>query len=159
MMSVLLVRHAHARARKEWSGDDRLRPLSPHGLMQADGLVSVTREFPRLSRVLSSPYLRCLQTMEPLAAAKALTVEPEDDLAEGQSVAAVALVRSLAGDNVALCTHGDVIVEILVTLADEDRVDLGSNPRQAKGSVWVLDGTDGSFTSARYFPPVLVETV
>jgi broad specificity phosphatase PhoE len=103
--------------------------------------------------------MRCVETMEPLGAAMAIKVEEADDLAEGQSLAAVTLVRSLAGDNVAVCTHGDVIAEILVTLADEDRVDLGPNPRQAKGSVWLLDGCDGSFTSARYFPPSLVETV
>jgi len=156
---LLLVRHAHARARKEWSGDDRLRPLSPHGFKQADGLISVTGNFPPLARVLSSPFLRCVQTMEPLAAARAIKVEDNGDLAEGQSSAAVRLVRSLAGDNVAVCTHGDVIAEILVTLADEDRVDLGPNPRQAKGSMWVLEGSDGCFSSARYFPPVLVETV
>jgi 8-oxo-dGTP diphosphatase len=133
--------------------------LSAHGLLQADGLISVTRKMAPLSRVLSSPYLRCVQTMEPLAASKGVKVEEEDDLAEGESSAAVALVRALSGDNVAVCTHGDVIAEILVTLADEDRVDLGPNPRQAKGSVWVLDGGNGSFTSARYLPPVLVETV
>ncbi|HXW80030.1 MAG TPA: hypothetical protein VEJ84_11065, partial [Acidimicrobiales bacterium] len=90
--------------------------------------------------------------------ARGMKVEATDVLAEGQSSAAVSLVRSLAGDRVAVCTHGDVIAEILVTLADEDRVDLGLTPRQAKGSVWVLDGADGSFSSARYFPPVVVET-
>ena len=158
-MPLLLVRHAHARPRKEWSGNDRLRPLSIHGFKQADGLISVTHNFAAPARALSSPYLRCVQTMEPLAAARGIEVEPADDLAEGQSSAAVRLVRSLAGENVAVCTHGDVIAEILVTLADEDRVDLGLNPRQAKGSIWVLEGGDGSFTSARYFPPVLVETV
>ena len=86
-------------------------------------------------------------------------MEAEDDLAEGQSANAVRLVRALARDNVVVCTHGDVIAEILVTLADEDRLDLGPNPRQAKGSVWALDGEDGTFTSARYFPPVVVESV
>lgn len=136
-----------------------MRPLSAHGLKQAEGLVSLASNFPPMSRVLSSPYLRCTQTVERLAAAKGIMVEKFDDLAEGQSSAAVRLVRSLAGENVALCTHGDVIAEVLVTLADEDRVDLGPNPRQAKGSVWALEGGDGSFTSARYYPPVLVETV
>jgi broad specificity phosphatase PhoE len=136
-----------------------LRPLSPQGVKQAEGLISFTGNFPRLSRTLSSPYVRCLQTMKPLAAAMGLAVEEAEALAEGQSSAAVDLVRSLAGVSVAVCTHGDVIAEILVTLADEDRVDLGPSPRQAKGSVWVLEGGDGSFTSARYFPPVQVETV
>ena len=63
------------------------------------------------------------------------------------------MVRSLAGTDVAVCTHGDVIAEILVTLADEDRVDLGPNPRQAKGSMWVLEGRDGAFSSAKLLPP------
>ena len=155
----MLVRHAHANARKEWSGDDRLRPLSVHGRRQAERLIDVAASFERPSRVLSSPYLRCLQTMEPLARANDLSVEPSDELSEGQSSAAVSLVRGLAGDNVALCTHGDVIAEILVTLADEDRLDLGPNPRQAKGSIWVLAGQDGFFTSAQYFPPAVVESV
>jgi len=156
---VLLVRHAHAYARKEWSGDDRKRPLSTHGVRQAEGLIAVTGNFARPSRVLSSPYLRCVQTVGPLAQANHLKVEPVEDLCEGQSSTAVSLIRSLAGDSVAVCTHGDVIAEILVALADEDMLDLGPNPRQAKGSVWALEGEDGLFTSARYFPPVVVESV
>ena len=86
-------------------------------------------------------------------------MEPKRTWPKGQSASAVSLIRALAEDNVAVCTHGDVIAEILVTLADEDMLDLGPNPRQAKGSVWALDGEDGLFTSARYFPPVVVESV
>lgn len=153
------MRHAHARPRREWSGEDRLRPLSLHGEKQAEGLIAVAGLFPPPSRALSSPYLRCLQTMEPLAQANGIAVEANEDLAEGQSLAAVSLIRSLAGTDAAICTHGDVIAEILVTLADEDRVDLGFTPRQAKGSVWALEGKDGFFTSARYFPPVVAEPV
>ena len=156
---LLLVRHAHARARKEWSGNDRLRPLSLHGLKQADGLVGIASSVGPVSRVLSSPYQRCLQTVGPLALANGVALEPTDDLAEGQISNAVRLVRALAGRDVAVCTHGDVVAEILVTLADEDRIDLGANPRQAKGSMWVLESRDGSFTSAKYYPPVVVEAV
>ena len=111
------------------------------------------------SRVLSSPSLRCLQTVGALALALRLTVERTDDLREGQSSAAVSLVRALAGQEAGVCTHGDGIAEILVALADEDRIDLGPNPRQAKGSVWALDGRAGTFTSAKYFAPVVVGTV
>lgn len=132
--------------------------MSPQGLRQAQGLISVTDKFPRPRRVISSPYLRCLQTVTPLAAHHRLEVEREDGIAEGQSAKAVQLVRDLAAARtVVVCTHGDVIVEILVALADEDRVDLGPNPRQAKGSVWVLEGEDGRFTTARYFPPVTAD--
>jgi broad specificity phosphatase PhoE len=156
---LLLVRHAQAKPRKEWDGEDRVRPLSPHGFRQADGLIAIMDNFAPRSRILSSPSLRCLQTVGPLASAQHVTVERTNDLREGQSSAAVSLVRALAGEEVAVCTHGDVIAEILVALADEDRLDLGQNPRQAKGSVWALDGRAGSFTSAKYFAPVVVDTV
>jgi 8-oxo-dGTP diphosphatase len=146
-------------ARKEWNGPDHLRPLSEQGKKQAEGLVNVAGGLTAVSRAVSSPYLRCMQTLGPLAAERALEVEVSDDLAEGQSSAAVKLVRALAGTDVVVCTHGDVIAEILVTLADEDRVDLGPNPRQAKGSVWSLLGAEGEFRSARYFPPLTVEPV
>ena len=158
-MPLLLVRHAHAHARKEWSGDDRLRPLSANGLRQAEGLIAVFGNFARPRGSCPAPTCAVSRRSEPFAQAHHLDVEPDDDLAEGQSASAVSLIRALAEDNVAVCTHGDVIAEILVTLADEDMLDLGPNPRQAKGSVWALDGEDGSFTSARYFPPVVVESV
>jgi 8-oxo-dGTP diphosphatase len=154
---LLLVRHAQAKPRKEWDGDDGARPLSPHGLRQAEGLVAIMGNFAPRARVLSSPSLRCLQTMGPVASAQHLTVEETDDLTEGQSSVAVRLVRGVAGQEVVVCTHGDVIAEILVALADEDRLDLGQNPRQAKGSVWALDGRKGSFTSAKYYAPVVVD--
>jgi 8-oxo-dGTP diphosphatase len=133
--------------------------LSLHGQKQAEGLISIASGLAPVTRVLSSPFVRCQQTMVPLANAVGVKVEEAEDLVEGQNSLAVALVRMLAGQDLAVCTHGDVVAEILVALADEDRVDLGANPRQAKGSIWVLEGTNGSFSSARYFPPVVAEPV
>jgi broad specificity phosphatase PhoE len=153
-VSVLLIRHAHALPRRDWSGDDRLRPLSGRGQLQAPALVELIESWAP-QRVLSSPYLRCLSTVAPLAGRLNLRVEPTEDLAEGHGLMAIALVRALADDKVALCTHGDVIPDVLVALADEDRLDLGPRPRQAKGSVWVLDATGGRFTKATYLPPPL----
>jgi phosphohistidine phosphatase SixA len=151
-VSVLLIRHAHAGPRKDWLSEDRLRPLSNRGDRQARGLIRVV-EAHAPQRVLSSPYLRCLQTVEPLADRLSLRVEASEELAEGNGLAAVALVRAFADEKVALCTHGDVIPEVLVALADEDRLDLGPRPRQAKGSVWILDANGGRFTKATYIPP------
>ena len=106
-----------------------------------------------VQRILSSPFERCLQTVAPLAAELGLVVESSPALAEGQGAKALKLVRSLADEKVALCTHGDVIPDVLVPLADEDRIDLGPHPRQAKGSVWILEATAGRFTRATYLPP------
>ncbi len=151
-MPLLLIRHAHAGSRRDWPGDDRLRPLSAKGGRQAEAISSLAEDHSP-QRILSSPYERCLQTVGPLGAHLSLRVEPVDDLAEGAGPSALALVRALADEKAALCTHGDVIPDVLVALADEDRLDLGHRPRQAKGSVWVLEAHAGRFTRATYVPP------
>jgi 8-oxo-dGTP diphosphatase len=151
-VTLLLIRHSHAGSRKDWNGDDALRPLSPKGRRQAASLVTQLEPWAP-SRVLSSPYRRCIETVKPLADELGLKVEPLDELAEGAGHAAVALIRSLNDSHVALCTHGDVIPEILVALADEDRLDLGPAPRQAKGSTWILESKKGRFDKATYLPP------
>ena len=61
-------------------------------------------------RVVSSPYVRCVQTVEPLAAALGLEVEQDDRLEEGAGAAAADL---LSEDGVVCCTHGDVVEAIL----------------------------------------------
>jgi 8-oxo-dGTP diphosphatase len=103
---VILVRHAAAGEREDWEGDDRLRPLDARGRAQAEGLVAALDGL-EIARVVSSPFLRCVQTVEPLAAARGLSVEPLDELGEERQVDdGAALVRSLAGDPVLACVHG-----------------------------------------------------
>jgi len=142
-MAVLLVRHAKAGNRDRWEAPDDLRPLTAKGEAQARDLVALLAGFD-VARVLSSPYLRCTQTVAPLAAALGLAVEPSDDLAEGQGPAGLVLARSLVGaaGHTVLCTHGDVVEEVL------DGLGVGRDEGTRKGATWVLDG-DG----ARHLPP------
>jgi broad specificity phosphatase PhoE len=151
---VILIRHGQAAGRKEWHGDDRSRPLTDKGRRQALGLQKALQTYAP-QRVFSSPFRRCLETVEPLARELGLSVESTEDLAEGSGLAALALVRALADEKVALCTHGDVIPDVLVPLADEDRVDLGPHPKQAKGGAWLLEHTNGRFVRATYIPPTV----
>jgi 8-oxo-dGTP diphosphatase len=151
-VAVLLIRHAQAGSRSEWIGDDRERPLSPKGRRQAEDLVKILEPYAP-QRILSSPYVRCVDTVSPLADRLGLRAEPFEELAEGHGGEALKLVRRLAEEKVAICTHGDVIPEVLVALADEDRLDLGPSPRQAKGSVWILETRKGRFKKATYIPP------
>ena len=151
-MAVLLIRHAQAGNRKDWDIDDRLRPLSAKGQRQANALVR------RLSpwtpeRVLSSPYVRCLSTVEPFATSIGCKVESVDELGEGAGAAAVALIRSLAASSVALCTHGDITALVLAAIAEEDGIDVGRPARHAKGSTWVLETKGDRFVKATYRPP------
>jgi len=103
---MLLVRHARAGDASEWEGDDRLRPLDERGRRQAEALVKTLSAHPA-ARVLSSPYRRCVQTMEPLAEARGLEVELREELGDERQVAdAPGLLRELAGEDVIVCTHG-----------------------------------------------------
>jgi phosphohistidine phosphatase SixA len=108
-VTSILVRHASAGDRADWDGDDRLRPLDPRGRRQAAELVELLQPF-EVNRVVSSPYLRCVETVEPLAAALGLRIERDERLAEGAGRAALELVRE---DGAVWCTHGDVVRELV----------------------------------------------
>jgi 8-oxo-(d)GTP phosphatase len=149
-VTVALVRHAHAGERADWHGPDGARPLSATGREQARALTA-TLESVAAARVLSSPATRCVETVEPLAARLGVGVEQVDALAEGAgSERALGLVIAACEPTV-LCTHGDVIGELLAGLASA-AVDLGPDPRCAKASTWLLGVRDGSVLTARYVP-------
>jgi 8-oxo-dGTP diphosphatase len=108
-VTSVLLRHASAGERHDFEHNDRWRPLDKRGRRQSDELVELLRPF-GVRRILSSPYVRCVQTVEPLAAALGVKLEEDVRLAEGADAAAAALLRE---DGVVCCTHGD-IVEALV---------------------------------------------
>lgn len=110
---VLLIRHATAGDPSAWIGDDRARPLDERGRAQAAALVEPLAERPS-SRVLTSPYLRCVQTVEPLARARGLPLEYRHELGDDAAAdEALALLRELGGEPAAVCSHGDLIRELL----------------------------------------------
>jgi broad specificity phosphatase PhoE len=151
-MPVLVIRHAHALSRSDWDGDDGGRTLSSRGYRQARRLVPRLIEM-KPARIISSPLVRCVETVRPLAEAAGLDVEEDDRLAEGSSRAAVELLRARSSADAVLCSHGDVIPYLLAAVANEDRVDLGTAPRVEKASVWVLHGDTARFQSATYLKP------
>jgi phosphohistidine phosphatase SixA len=151
-VTILLLRHTHAGDRDAWTGDDRRRPVSDRGARQAKALVPQLERYP-VERVLTSPYVRCVQSVQPLASARGLEVEEEDRLAEGTSFDLIdRLLHEVADQHVVLCSHGDVIGAIVSELAHRG-VDLGpAGPVWAKASTWVLDG-DPADPHASYLPP------
>jgi 8-oxo-dGTP diphosphatase len=154
-MTVLVVRHGKAGNRDRWAGPDHERPLTTRGWAQAEQLDRLlpTLTTRPIARVLSSPYVRCRQTVEPLARSLGLTVEDEPALAEGGTLrATVALLDRLGPHPVVLCSHGDVIGDLVSWLADRGltRGELAL----AKGSTWVLERDErGCVTDARYEGP------
>lgn len=103
---MILLRHAWAGERERWRGDDRLRPLDERGCRQALGLVETLRGL-GIVRLLSSPYVRCVQTVEPLAAALGLRVEPRPELGEEKQLElGLPLLGRLDDAGMLVCTHG-----------------------------------------------------
>jgi phosphohistidine phosphatase SixA len=123
-VSSLLIRHAFAGDSSQWEGDDRLRPLDDRGRRQAVALVDALSGF-ELDRIVSSPYLRCVQTMEPLAQARGLPIEYDERLGADRLNEVPEVLDCLRGEEAAVCTHGD-----LPWLGDR---------KFKKGSAWVLD--------------------
>ena len=80
---VYLVRHAKAGERRVWDGDDLERPLSKAGWKQAHALGKRLQK-KGATELVSSPYLRCMQTLEPLATCpRRLPVLADERLLEG----------------------------------------------------------------------------
>lgn len=125
-MTLLLIRHASAGDRDKWVGDDLPRPLDARGRSQASRLPELVGDY-EIARVLSSPAVRCVQTVEPLARSRGLDIEVREELGEEQQGEAGAeLVRSLVGEHAALCVHGGLSDTI-------------AGVSQKKGEVLVLD--------------------
>jgi phosphohistidine phosphatase SixA len=111
--AVILIRHASAGDREHWSGDDRERPLDERGWRQAEELVRSLAGY-EIERIVSSPAVRCVQTVEPLARELGIEIEGTGELTEGATrEQALTLVDEVRGTGVVLCTHGDVVVELL----------------------------------------------
>jgi broad specificity phosphatase PhoE len=151
-MPLYLVRHAKAGSRSAWTEDDRLRPLSDNGWEQANALGQLlVRLSP--SVLWASPYLRCVQTLEPLSELCGLpvVVEPriEEDSPLEKSLAAI----EDAPDNAVLCSHGDVIPDVVNGLFRRG-MDMTDVPRALKkAGLFVLHRENGVFVRAEYWDP------
>jgi 8-oxo-(d)GTP phosphatase len=156
--TVLLVRHATAGDRNAWKGDDRRRPLDENGRDQAEELVRLLSRF-EVQKLVAADYLRCIETLKPLADSIGLEVEEEPLLSEtgfpGHEREAIEAIRRLGDhdDAVAACSQRQVIPELVQMLADEDGVELPDPFKYKKASVWSLSFEGEKLVGAEYFPP------
>jgi broad specificity phosphatase PhoE len=149
---VYLVRHAKAGSRDGWTEADELRPLSKKGRRQAEGLIHMLDGAP-IGRIVSSPSVRCVQTVRPLALARQLPLELSDDLAEGAPIERAMALLEANGDTPAVfCSHGDVIPALVLGLAERGMAIEGEREWK-KGSTWVLERVDGRFVRGTYLGP------
>jgi phosphohistidine phosphatase SixA len=147
-MRLTIVRHAYAGDKRRWRGDDLQRPLPPVGLAQAEGLAPLLLAH-RVRRVLSSPALRCVQTVEPTAGRADVEIETWDEL--GPQGPGSWIVTTCFGDpafdDAVLCTHGEVLQPLLQledVRREARRQRLSRRQLLTKGAAWRLHITDGA---------------
>jgi 8-oxo-dGTP diphosphatase len=154
---VFLVRHGSATDREHWSGPDDRRPLTEEGRLQADALAEALADQP-FAHLLSSPFLRCVQTFAPLAKARGMRIEPRDELAEGRPPAYVEelVLEAAKAGPAALCVHGEAMRHLVGKLFDRGAAMTGDRDDHAKGGAWVLEVRDRTIATGLYIPPPLV---
>ncbi len=148
-MSVLLVTHARAKRRSAWDQADALRPLAEYGQEQARALVGMLRNF-EIERAIAAPLLRCLETLEPVAAARNLELEADARLLAGADVqGALELIAGCDEVPIALCAPQETVEALLRGFAAAG-VDVEEPLRAEEGSAWSLLDLGGSEARARY---------
>lgn len=140
-MAIHLVRHAKAGSRPDWHRPDDLRPLTNSGLVQAAAVADALRGR-NVIRILSSRYVRCVQTVQPLADKVGIDVEPHPALAEEASLKqAFALFEEVAesGQETVLCSHGNIIPALLDRLQRRGIALIADGWSCHKGSIWTIE--------------------
>lgn len=151
---LAIVRHAHAIGRNHWRKDDTERPLSRAGTARAEAMSPLLAAY-GLSRLVTSPSVRCSDTLRPYAASRGIALRNKPGLSEeGYDEDPGRALRHLRrllerGTPAALCTHGPLVPDLLEELRgmvaeEEPEADLvggmlkeAQDEKMAKGEVLV----------------------
>jgi len=164
---LILVRHVSAGHRDDWVGADPLRPLDAEGAMDAVALADLLACFAPRARLISSPALRCTESLQAYAArfggsveAKAVLALPGRDADShsgrtGRADTLRSLFRGLVavGQPVVACLHRE---NLPLALAAACSV-LGAPPPAEpdlslpKGGFWVLHTAAGELAAAERY--------
>ena len=145
----VLVRHADAGVRSAWYGSDEWRGLTGPGHSQAVAVAAMLGGLPLL-RILSSPSLRCRQTVVPLALAEALDVEPCWQLGlQAEPADVLGLLADPETESAVLCTHRETLQALFGQLPGSGPAVAEAGDPMEMAAVWILRGTVGSGEPAR----------
>ncbi len=122
---LVIVRHAKAMDRKDWSKKDAARPINTRGRRQAGLLVPMLGAY-GVTQLVTSSSSRCVATLVPYAKARELTIQRYDKLSEEDGAddprGVAKLVRKVRDDALvarrptALCVHRPVLPHVLEAL-------------------------------------------
>jgi phosphohistidine phosphatase SixA len=124
---MLLLRHASAGERLSSPAVDRFRRLDEGGRIMARQLVWAYADR-ELTKIVSSPFPRCVETVVPIGASRGLAVEQHWELAPDSSLDDIMTLLVDLPDTTLVCTHREVFEKLLGWDAPCD-----------KGAAWVLE--------------------
>jgi phosphohistidine phosphatase SixA len=104
---MLLLRHASAGEKLDFPALDRARPLDRQGRADARSL-SAALAGHRFERIVSSPHRRCVESVEPIAAARGVALELRRELEPDASVDQTRALLARLSDETLVCTHREV---------------------------------------------------
>ncbi|TDL45026.1 NUDIX hydrolase [Microbacterium oleivorans] len=119
---LVVLRHAKATPRDDWSGEDAARTLAPRGKKQAKAIVGPLRAF-GVRRVYSSDAVRCVDTVTPLAKSLRRDIRRTAAISQDAWDAGTADARTLVGTRVrarkpaVLCSHRPVLPDVMHEIA------------------------------------------
>lgn len=127
---LLVLRHAKARARANWSGTEDNRPLTSVGRSQANALTELLAVWSP-EQVVTSPWARCVLTLRPYLRGRDGAEDPYPEVTTAPALSEQglredpeqvrALVRSALADPPArgrlICTHRPVLATVIDVLS------------------------------------------
>lgn len=119
---LIIVRHGHSRPRNVWGRAESERPLIAAGRNQALNLVETLAAW-QPTKVISSPWTRCVQTLQPMAKASGVKLKTKNKLSEDghrrdrAGTARVISKQLSKGVPTVVCTHRPVLGTVLGVLA------------------------------------------
>lgn len=154
---LVLLRHTSAGEKRDWSGNDLLRPLDESGREDAWGLARVLGAY-GLMRVVTSAAARCTETVLPYAAEQGAEVRTLPALTAGvhgdaSAVDAEAACREFGrlldeGLPTLVCTHGELVGHLMREALGRLDAPVTQQISLRKGNFWVLHVPVGERTLA-----------
>ena len=133
--TIIALRHGKAIPPLSWPGDDASRPLTSRGQEQASAVVSILSAYGPQALV-TSPAVRCRETIAPYAQSIGVTPEAEAAVSQlaydnGEPMDEVVHRLLDARESVVVCTHSPVVPELVATIATLTGTRLGQLSRQS----------------------------
>ncbi|MFI0482698.1 NUDIX domain-containing protein [Actinomadura sp. 9N215] len=147
---LVILRHASAGEKVDWREADELRPLDAAGRAEAAGLTGLLHAYGP-ARLISSATARCLATVLPYArlVRGSITTEAAFTVGATSPERSVERLLSLIADGVPtiVCTHGEVVSELVTGLCKEMGEKVPDDPSLRKAEFWVAHLADNSMAA------------